>query len=120
MKWLRSIRKMQYELPYFCPILSPRYFLACCMCPCIISTILYSKIFKNSSFSFFGLICVPLAAYNIRRYVITTMKYDEDPEISYLKSCCFCFSLTQDLTEMDANRIGVFKYYTEEPNLDDL
>lgn len=111
---------MQYEIPFFCPFLSPRYFLSCFFCPCLISSILYSKIFKNQSFSLFALFCIPLAAYNIRRYVITTLKYKENPEISYLKSICFTFSLTQDLNEMEANRIGIFKYYNEEPDIERL
>ncbi|KRH95208.1 hypothetical protein M153_2100027886 [Pseudoloma neurophilia] len=111
---------MNYEIPFCCPILSPRYFLSCLICPCLISSILYSKIFRNQSMTIFPLICVPFAAYNIRRYVQTTLKYGEHPEKSFLKSFCCCFSLTQDLHEMEANKIGVFKYYNEEPDLDNL
>lgn len=111
---------MRYEIPYFCPILSPRYFISCLICPCLISSLLYSKIFRSESFTIFPLICIPFATYNVRRYVLTTLKYDENPETSFCKSLCCCFSLTQDLHEMEINRIGVFKYYEEEPDLDEL
>lgn len=111
---------MRYELPYFCPILSPRYFISCLFCPCFISTILYSRIFRNQSFTMFGFFCIPFAAYSIRRYVQTTMNYEENPETSFLKSLCCCFSLTQDLHEMDVNKIGIYQYYDEEPDLDEI
>ncbi|ELA46177.1 hypothetical protein VCUG_02346 [Vavraia culicis subsp. floridensis] len=111
---------MDYELPYFCPILSPRYFLACLFCPCVISTILYSRIFRGVHFTIFGCLCIPFAAYGVRRYVITTLMYQEDPEISILKSLCCLNSFVQDLHEMEINRIGIFKYYKDEPEPDEL
>lgn len=109
---------MRYELPFCCPMLSPKYFCVSTICPCYVSSVLYARIFKRKSFSLFGFFLIPFSAYGIRRYVIDKMHYNEEYEISAIKSTCFCFSLTQDLHEMNVRRIGVYKYL-EEPYLYD-
>lgn len=42
------------------------------------------------------------------------MNYDESKECSAAKSTCCCFSLVQDINEMEVRKIGVFEY-EEEP-----
>ncbi|EOB13571.1 hypothetical protein NBO_66g0030 [Nosema bombycis CQ1] len=104
-----------YDLPYACPFLSPRFFLAALFCPCYLSGVLYGRIFKRKSFSLFGFIFLPFSVYGIRRYVVDELGYEEDYEKSVLKSLCFLNSLTQDLHEMKLKRIGVYKYLSEPP-----
>lgn len=104
---------MDYDLPFLCPILSPKYCLASTLCPCYLSSILYARIFKNRKFSVFGFVFVPFSAYGIRRYVQDKLQYEESSEMSAVKSVCCCNSLTQDLHEMKIRRIGVYKFLEE-------
>ncbi|KAF5140072.1 hypothetical protein AAJ76_600075478 [Vairimorpha ceranae] len=109
---------MSYSLPYFCPFLSPRYFLFTSLCSCYVSSILYARIFKNKQFSVFALFLVPFSVYGIRRYVVEELEIDEGYETSALKSVCCINSLVQDLHEMHEKRIGVYKFKSE-PIIDD-
>lgn len=106
---------MNYELPYFCPILSPRYCLSSFLCPCLVSSILYSKIFNNNKSNILGFLLCPLVAYGSRRFVINKLNIKESYKKSAFKSFCFCFSFVQDIHEMRVRKIGLFKYY-EEPD----
>ncbi|KAM0678488.1 hypothetical protein BDAP_000987 [Binucleata daphniae] len=109
---------MRYAVPYLCTFLTPRICIASYICPCYLSSIIYGRLFNHGSFSWFGLFFVPFSAYGIRRFVVQQCDYDEDPEVSASKSCCFCNSLAQDINEMKERKIGVFRYDTE-PDLDD-
>lgn len=109
---------MEYDLPFMCPILSPRYCLASTLCPCYLSSIVYARIFKNRRFSVFGFFLVPFSVYGIRRYVQDKLQYGESSEASAIRSVCCCNSLAQDLHEMKIRRIGVYKFL-EEPLLCD-
>ncbi|RVD92229.1 hypothetical protein TUBRATIS_12740 [Tubulinosema ratisbonensis] len=105
---------MKYEIPYFCPIQSLHFCLSVFLCPCIVSSIIYSKLFTTKPFSLFAFIFIPFAAYGIRRYVVEKLNYNESYEISAMKACCFCNSLTQDLNEMKTRKIGVFRFNSED------
>ncbi|CAD25465.1 hypothetical protein [Encephalitozoon cuniculi GB-M1] len=110
---------MEYDLPFLCPIFSPRYCLASTLCPCYLSSIVYARIFKNKRFSAFGFFLVPFSVYGIRRYVQDKLQYKESFETSAIKSLCCCNSLTQDLHEMKIRRIGVYKFLEEPVPCDD-
>ncbi|TBU02277.1 hypothetical protein CWI37_0517p0030 [Hamiltosporidium tvaerminnensis] len=109
---------MDYDIPYLCPILVPKLCFTTFLCPCLVSSIVYARIFKNTNFSLFALICIPFSAYGIRRFVQNKLKYQEDHEVSILKSCFCCSSLVQDIHEMEIRRIGIYKYY-DEPLVDE-
>lgn len=109
---------MEYDIPFFAPCLAPHYCLASFFCPCLVSSLVYSRLFSDTYFSLFAFVAVPFGAYGIRRYVITTMGYPEHHEVSVLRSLCFCVSMTQDVNEMKARQIGVF-LYSDEPLLEE-
>lgn len=109
---------MEYELPFLCPVLSPRLCAASTLCPCYLSSIVYARIFKNSRFSLFGFFLVPFSAYGIRRYVQERLQYGESSEESAVRSLCCCSSLAQDVHEMKVRRIGVYRFL-EEPMPED-
>ncbi|KCZ78770.1 hypothetical protein H311_00193 [Anncaliia algerae PRA109] len=104
---------MNYEIPFCIPMMSGRFCVSSFLCPCVVSSIIYSKLFTNRNHSLFAMIFIPFAAYGIRRYVIEKLKYNESHEISAIKSCCFCNSLTQDLNEMKTRKIGIFRFSSE-------
>ncbi|KAG0437780.1 hypothetical protein DMUE_3487 [Dictyocoela muelleri] len=108
---------MDYELPYICPILSPRFFISTFLFPCLISSIIYKKLFNKNKFSYVGLFFCPFVAYGTRRFVINRAKIKEGVGISLLKSICFCNSFVQDLHEMNVRNIGLFRYH-DEPDYD--
>lgn len=103
---------MRYDLPYLCPILSPRFCFFTTICSCYVSSIVYARLFKNKHFSVFALFLVPFSAYGIRRYVVEELDIDEKYETSAIKSVCCINSLVQDLHEMKNKRIGIYKFQT--------
>lgn len=114
----RVFKDMEYDIPFFAPCLAPHYCLASFLCPCFVSSLVYSRLFTDTYFSLFAFVAVPFGAYGIRRYVITKMGYPEHHEVSVLKSLCFCISMTQDVNEMKTRQIGVF-LYDDEPQLEE-
>ncbi|EJW03848.1 hypothetical protein EDEG_01847 [Edhazardia aedis USNM 41457] len=127
----KNSERYKYAIPYCCPILSPRLCLASYLCPCYISSKIFNKLFESKQLisndserigkgrgnSWFGFLCIPFAAYGIRRFVIEKIDANESAEVSALKSCCYCNSLTQDVNEMDVRKIGAYKF-DNEPDLD--
>ncbi|KAG0418441.1 hypothetical protein EQH57_0740 [Dictyocoela roeselum] len=104
---------MSYELPYACPFLSPRFCMSTFLFPCVISSLIYKKLFNKNQFSFLGLLLCPFVAYGTRRYVINRTRIKEGYKQSMLKSICFCNSFVQDLHEMSVRKIGLFRYHEE-------
>lgn len=105
---------MGYKLSYLCPCVSRGYCLGSYLCPCIISAIAYEKLFSEGDFSclsfLFAFIFFPFAAYNIRRYVLTTLSYEERIEESFIKAFfCSGNSLIQDVYEMEIKKIGIYR-----------
>lgn len=104
----------RYALPFILPCLLFRYCFFCTVCPCVVSSMVYSRLFDNKRFTIFGCLFLPFSTYFIRRYVVETMDIDESKEMSAVKSSCCCCSLVQDLNEMEVRKIGVFEF-EEEP-----
>ncbi|EPR79080.1 hypothetical protein SLOPH_1733 [Spraguea lophii 42_110] len=108
---------MYYDLPFFCPFIYPRLCFFSYFTPCVVSSIIYNKIFNKGRFSWIGFILCPFSAYGLRRFVINSLDIDEAYEESVVRSCCFCNSFVQDINEMKVNKIGLYKY-EDEPDYD--